>query len=75
MTHHSAETVRRARERPAALWERMAKGAERKADFWAASDAPWALGNLRLYQDKMVLWGRYADCARALEAEAATARR
>ena len=31
--------------------KRMAEWAERKADEAAASDAPWWLGNLRLYQN------------------------
>lgn len=36
----------------AATWEAMALWAERKADEAAASDKPWALRNLRLYQNK-----------------------
>lgn len=35
---------------------RMAAWAERKADEAAASDAPWALANLRLYQNLMSKW-------------------
>lgn len=34
----------------------MAKWAERKADEAAASDKPWALRNLRLYQNLMSQW-------------------
>ena len=64
--HYDDEAIREARRHPAEHWERMSEWAARKADFWAASDAPWALGNLRLYQSRMALWGRYADCARAL---------
>lgn len=34
-------------------FHRMAAVFERKADEAAASNEPWALGNLRLYQNKM----------------------
>lgn len=34
-------------------FHRMAEWAERKADEAAASDAPWAMGNLRTYQNYM----------------------
>jgi hypothetical protein len=33
------------------LYKRMALYFERKADEAAASDAPWAMGNLRTYQN------------------------
>ena len=48
----------------AATWEGMAAWAEAKADEAAASDAPWALNNLRLYQNKMSLWLQNAALAR-----------
>ena len=38
---------------PALLW-RMAAQAWATADKWAASDAPWALRNLRLYQGQAI---------------------
>lgn len=37
-------------------WLAMAKWAERKANEAAASDKPWAMSNLRLYQNKMNEW-------------------
>lgn len=37
--------------RSADLLERMALWAERKANEASASDAPWAMGNLRTYQN------------------------
>lgn len=38
----------------------MALVFERKADEAAASDAPWAMGNLRLYQNKASeFWGKH----------------
>lgn len=42
--------------RDAKTWLAMAQWAERKADEAAASDAPWALANLRLYQNLMSQW-------------------
>lgn len=33
------------------LRARMAVWAENKADHWAESDKPWALRNMRLYQN------------------------
>lgn len=39
---------------------RKAQWAERKADEAAASSAPWALGNLRLYQNlASKFWGEH----------------
>lgn len=39
---------------------RKAQWAERKADEAAASDQPWALGNLRLYQNMASrYWGEH----------------
>lgn len=41
-------------------WLRMAEIAEREADKAASSDAPWALQNLRDYQNLMSKWlGEY----------------
>lgn len=40
------------------LYRRMAQWAERKADEAAGSDAPWALANLRLYQNIAGEWWR-----------------
>lgn len=46
--------------RDSKTWLAMAQWAERKANEAAASDAPWALNNLRLYQNKMSEWlGEY----------------
>ena len=42
--------------RTADEWRKMALWAEQKADEAAASDAPWWLGNLRLYQGKAGEW-------------------
>lgn len=50
--------------RTADMLDKMAEGAAAKADFWAASDKPWALRNLRLYQGLMSKWGREADALR-----------
>ncbi len=33
------------------LKARMAVWAENKADYWSESDKPWALRNMRLYQN------------------------
>lgn len=45
----------------------MAAWAGRKADKAAASDAPWALGNLRTYQNLMSKWLGEAHRLRAAE--------
>jgi hypothetical protein len=45
----------------------MERGAALKADEAGRSDAPWALGNLRLYQDLENRFGTYAAIARRLE--------
>lgn len=42
--------------RDAKTWLAMAEWAERKANEAAASDKPWALANLRMYQNKMSEW-------------------
>ena len=55
--------------RTAAQWEAMAVWAERKADEAAASDAPWALRNLRFYQNKMSEWLKEYYAAKAAEQE------
>lgn len=39
--------------RTAKMWLGMANVAERKANEAAASDAPWAMNNLRMYQNMM----------------------
>lgn len=54
--------------RDAATWLAMANSAERKANEWAASDEPWALANLRLYQNLMSRW--LGEHYRALREEA-----
>lgn len=42
------------------ILKRKADWAERKCDEAAASSAPWALGNLRLYQNlASKFWGEY----------------
>jgi hypothetical protein len=44
----------------AQLAHRKALWAEEKANDAAASNAPWALGNLRLYQNMAArFWGEY----------------
>jgi hypothetical protein len=49
--------------------ERMALWAERKADEAAASDAPWAMGNLRLYQNMASkFWHEHYTAVREKEA-------
>jgi len=49
-------------------FERMALIFERKADEAAASNAPWAVGNLRTYQNKASeFWGKHYAAARADE--------
>lgn len=54
-------------QRTAELWRGMALWAERKADEAAASDAPWAMGNLRTYQNCASKW--WGEHYRALHAE------
>lgn len=51
----------------AETWRKMALWAERKADEAAASNAPWALGNLRTYQNCASKW--WSEHYRALRAE------
>lgn len=46
----------------------MAQWAERKADEAASSDKPWAMANLRMYQNKMSEW--LGEHYRALREEA-----
>lgn len=42
------------------LKSRMAVWAESKAAYWSASDKPWALRNMRLYQNYAShYWGEY----------------
>ena len=54
-------------ERSPELLRRMAQWAERKADEAASSDAPWSLGNLRLYQNKASeFWGEYYRAMRKI---------
>jgi hypothetical protein len=49
----------------AAKFERMALWAEAKADEAAASDVPWALRNLRLYQNKASeFWDKHFEAVR-----------
>lgn len=55
--------------RDSATLHRMADWAERKANEAARSTEPWALSNLRLYQNLMSKW--YGE---ALEAERREAR-
>ena len=51
---------------PLELARRKAEWAERKADEAAASDAPWAMGNLRLYQNfASKSWREYYKLERA----------
>jgi hypothetical protein len=64
---HSPDVISKARSKPAAVWEAMERGAALKADEAGRSDAPWALGNLRLYQDLENRFGTYAAIARRLE--------
>lgn len=53
---------------PLELARRKAAWAERKADEAAASDAPWAMRNLRLYQNfASKWWGEYYELERALQ--------
>jgi len=42
--------------RSAKAWRGMALWAERKADEAAVSNEPWALGNLRTYQNYASKW-------------------
>lgn len=42
--------------RSSKTWLAMAEWAERKANEAAASDKPWAMANLRTYQNKMSEW-------------------
>lgn len=54
--------------RDAKTWLAMAEWAERKANEAAASDKPWAMNNLRLYQGKMSEWlGEYYRAKREKE--------
>jgi len=53
--------------RTAETWKGMALWAERKADEAAASDAPWAMGNLRTYQNCASKW--WSEHFRALHAD------
>jgi hypothetical protein len=49
--------------------ERKALWAERKADEASASDAPWAMGNLRLYQNlASKYWGEHFAAVHAEQA-------
>jgi len=56
-----------AAKKSAETWKQMALWAERKADKAAASDMPWARGNLRLYQNCLSLW--WSEHYRALRDE------
>ena len=50
------------------LTQRKALWAERKADEAAASDAPWALRNLRLYQNMAFrFWGEHFRALREVQ--------
>ena len=52
----------------------MAEWAERKADEAAASDKPWAMRNLRLFQNKAnEFWREHYKAAHAEELERAVA--
>lgn len=54
--------------RSADMLRGMAEWAEAKADEAAASDAPWALGNLRVYQNMASkYWGEHFAAARDAE--------
>jgi hypothetical protein len=60
--------------RNAKHWRRMALWAERKGDEAAASTEPWALGNLRTYQNFASLWWKeHYRAAHAEELEASIA--
>jgi hypothetical protein len=49
--------------------ERRALIAESKADEAAASDMPWAIGNLRIYQNlASKFWGEYYSAMKASQA-------
>jgi hypothetical protein len=54
-------------QRSAEMWENMALWAEHKADEAAASEAPWAMGNLRTYQNCASKW--WSEHYRAKRAE------
>lgn len=50
------------------MLERRALVAERKADEWSCSDKPWALRNLRIYQNlASKFWGEYYAALRIEE--------
>lgn len=50
------------------FYKRMALYFERKADEAAASDAPWAMGNLRTYQNfASQYWRKHYQAAHAEE--------
>lgn len=55
--------------RDSVKWHRMADWAERRANEAAESDAPWAMRNLRLWQNKMSEWYGYALAAEREEAK------
>ncbi len=58
------------RERSADLWRRMALWAEAKVDQAAASSEPWAMNNLRLYQNKASeFWAEHYRACRAESGE------
>ena len=45
-------------------YARMAVWAESKADFWSESPRPWALRNMRLYQNyASKYWARHFELA------------
>lgn len=51
---------------PATVARRKALWAEQKANEAAASNAPWALGNLRLYQNMASkFWGEHYALVKA----------
>ena len=52
--------------RSSATWRHMAEWAEAKANAAAAASEPWALANLRLYQNKASeYWGEHYKAAQA----------
>jgi hypothetical protein len=54
--------------RTAETWRGMALWAERKANEAASSDKPWALGNLRNYQNMASkFWGEHYRALRDTE--------
>lgn len=47
-------------------YRRCAAACEAKANEASASDLPWAMSNLRMYQNQMVRWlDRYHEAIRA----------